>query len=257
VTGRSLWLEARALPGLPEVEPGADLALLIAEAAASASISISATDVIVVAQKAVSKAEGRLRSLQGVQPSEPARALAATLGRDPRFIQLVLEESTDVVRAEHGVLVTRTRLGHVCANAGIDASNVPSDDTVCLLPEDPDGSARLLRKELRLRVGQAPAVVVSDSFGRPWRLGQVDVAIGCAGLQPLDDRRGHADAVGRELSATIAAVADEVASAAGLAREKHGREAVVVVRGLERYVSEPDGPGARAILRPLEEDLFK
>ena len=246
-----LRLEAQPVTGLPELEPGADLAGLIA----SSGVTIGAGDVVVVAQKAVSKVEGRLRALAGVMPSAAAEELAVRLDKDPRAVQLILDESTEVLRAERGVLITRTRHGYVCANAGVDASNVPQG-TVALLPEDPDDSARRLRASIAERAGVAPAVVVSDSFGRPWRLGQADVAIGCAGLEPIDDRRGEADAGGRELSATELAVADEAASAAALVRDKAGREAVVVVRGLKRYVTEADGPGAAALVRPREEDLF-
>jgi coenzyme F420-0:L-glutamate ligase/coenzyme F420-1:gamma-L-glutamate ligase len=250
-----LRLEAIPLPGIPELEPGADLPRLIAEAAARASVPLSGADVLVIAQKAVSKIEGRLRALEEVEPSRPALELAAVLERDPRFVQLVLDESKGVVRAERGVLITRTRQGHVCANAGIDSSNV-ADGLVSLLPEHPDRSAREIRAGLRRRLGEAPAVVVSDSFGRPWRLGQVEVAIGCAGLAPVDDRRGRRDALGHELTVTMPAVADQAAATAGLVRAKEGREAVVLVRGLERFVTEPDGPGAEALIRPEAEDLF-
>jgi coenzyme F420-0:L-glutamate ligase / coenzyme F420-1:gamma-L-glutamate ligase len=250
-----LSLEAAPLPGVPEIEPGADLGLVIADAAARASTRVASGDVLVVAQKAVSKAEGRVQALAGVKPTGRALALAAELDKDPRVVQLILDESTDVIRAEHGLLITRTRQGHVCANAGIDSSNVPGD-VVSLLPEDSDASARRLRANLGRRTGATPAVVISDSFGRPWRLGQTDVAIGCAGLRPLDDRRGRRDALGQELKATVAAVADEAASAAALVRTKEGREAVVVVKGLDRYVIESDGPGAAALVRAREEDLF-
>jgi coenzyme F420-0:L-glutamate ligase / coenzyme F420-1:gamma-L-glutamate ligase len=248
-------LNAQPLSGIPELVPDADLARLIVDAAKEAGIEQSGEDVLVIAQKAVSKVEGRLRDLNEVKPSDRARELGARLGKDPRVVHLILAESEEVVRAEHGVLITRTRHGYVCANAGIDSSNVPSE-TVSLLPVDPDGSARRLRAGLRRLLGKAPAVVVSDSFGRPWRVGQTDVAIGCAGFEPLDDRRGRPDAFGAELSATVLAVADDAASAAGLVRAKDGREAVVVVRGLDRYVTESDGPGAAALLRSREEDLF-
>jgi len=191
-----------------------------------------------------------------VQPSDRARELGSTLGKDPRLVELILSESEQVLRAEHGVLITRTKHGYVCANAGVDNSNVPGE-AVSLLPLDPDGSARRLRADLRRLLGVSPAVVISDSFGRPWRLGQTEVAIGCAGLQPLDDRRGRPDAFGAELSATVLAVADEAASAAGLVRAKDGREAVVVIRGLGRYVTEEDGPGAAALIRPWDQDLFR
>ena len=241
-------LEAEPLRGLPEIEPGADLASLIA----AAGVEIGAGDVVVVSQKAVSKAEGRIVRLAGVAPSQRARDLAAQLGKEPEVVQLVLDESVEVLRAERGVLITRTRHGLVCANAGVDRSNLPDAGLACLLPADPDASARALRAALPGR----PAVVIADSFGRAWRLGQADVAIGCAGLRPLDDRRGTADHAGRRLAATVDAVADQAACAAALARDKAGREAVVVVRGLERYVTEEDGPGAAAIVRPLDEDLF-
>jgi coenzyme F420-0:L-glutamate ligase/coenzyme F420-1:gamma-L-glutamate ligase len=250
-----LSLEAVPLPGIPEVEPGADLSQLIADAAGRASIRISSGDVLVVAQKIVSKAESRLRALAEVDPSDRARALGATLDKDPRLVQLILDESTDVIRAERGVLITRTRQGHVCANAGIDSSNVP-EGFVTLLPTDSDESARRLRVDLERRLGEAPAVVVSDSFGRPWRVGQTDVAIGCAGLHAVDDVRGRADALGQELKATLPAIADQAAAAAALVRSKDGREAVVVVRGLERFLTVSDGPGARALVRAREDDLF-
>lgn len=244
----TLRLTAEAVPGLPEVEPGADLAALIL-----AGTATGPGDVVVVSQKAVSKAEGRLVRLAGVTPSQRARELAEELGKEPEVMQLVLDESTEVLRAERGVLITRTRHGLVCANAGVDRSNVPGDDVACLLPVDPDASARRLRAALPGR----PAVVVADSLGRAWRLGQADVAIGCAGLAPLDDRRGSTDHGGRRLDATVDAVADQAAAAAALARDKAGREAVVIVRGLERFVTKDDGPGAAAIVRPIDEDLFR
>ena len=238
---------------MPEVAPGAALAELIADAAASAGVAVGRGDVLVVSQKVVSKAEGRLVSLDQVHPSGRARQMATRLQKDPRLVQVVLDESVEVLRAERGVLITRTHHGLVCANAGVDQSNVPGDEIVCLLPVDPDESARELRAQLR----NGAAVVIADSFGRAWRHGQADVAIGCAGLAPLDDRRGAKDAEGRELIATMDAVADQAASAAALVRDKSGREAVVVVRGLERFVSEEDGPGAAAIVRPVDEDLFR
>jgi coenzyme F420-0:L-glutamate ligase/coenzyme F420-1:gamma-L-glutamate ligase len=255
-TPERLRLAAEPLPGLPEVRAGDDLAAIVAEAAGAAGMELADTDVLVLAQKIVSKAEGRLVPLATVSASARARKLAASLDKDPRFVQLVLDESSEVLRAERGVLIVRTRHGFVCANAGIDRSNVPGDEVASLLPEDPDASARRLRAGLAERLGARPAVVVSDSFGRAWRVGQLDVAIGCAGLAPLDDRRGSADSLGRELSATIDAIADAVASAAALVRSKAGHEAVVVVRGLERQVTGEDGAGAAAILRPRDEDLF-
>jgi coenzyme F420-0:L-glutamate ligase/coenzyme F420-1:gamma-L-glutamate ligase len=239
------------------VRGGDDLASIVSEAAAHAGLAIGDGDVLVFAQKVVSKAEGRLVALETVAPSARAAELAETLEKDPRFVQLVLDESAEILRAERGVLVVRTRTGLVCANAGIDRSNVPGGgEVVCLLPRDPDAAARALRAGLAERLGARPAVVIADSFGRAWRLGQLDVAIGCAGLAPLHDLRGSADALGRELSATIDAIVDAAAAAAALVRDKGGREAVVVVRGLERYLTPEDGPGAAAIVRPREDDLF-
>jgi coenzyme F420-0:L-glutamate ligase/coenzyme F420-1:gamma-L-glutamate ligase len=173
------------------------------------------------------------------------------------MVELILAESREVLRAERGVLITETKHGLVCANAGIDTSNLPEADTVSLLPEDPDASARRIRAEIRAATGSSPAVIVSDSFGRAWRLGQAEVAIGCAGIAPLDDWRGRADAGGRELEATLIAIADEAAAAADLIRDKASRTPAAIVRGLDRYVSEDDGAGATTMRRPQDEDLFR
>jgi coenzyme F420-0:L-glutamate ligase/coenzyme F420-1:gamma-L-glutamate ligase len=239
-------LEAFALPGLPEVSPGDDLAALLA------AHDHEPGDVLVIAHKVVSKAEGALRRLDEVTPSARARELARPYGKDARQVQVVLDESAAILRAERGVLICRTRHGFVCANAGVDASNAPAEGVVVTLPRDPDASARALRAAIPTR----PAIVVADSFGRAWRHGQCDVAIGVAGLQPIDDWRGRLDPAGLELRATAIAIADEAAAAADLTRDKASREPVVVVRGLARYVTEDDGPGASALVRPLEEDLF-
>ena len=177
--------------------------------------------------------------------------------KDPRAVQVVLDESVEVLRAERGVLVCRTRHGFVCANAGVDASNATDPDTLVLLPRDPDASARRIRARLRELTGARVAVLITDSFGRAWRHGQLDVAIGLAGMQPLDDWRGRTDASGLELRATWLAVADAAAASADLARAKDSREPVVIIDGLQRYVTEEDGPGAAALLRPLQEDLFR
>jgi coenzyme F420-0:L-glutamate ligase/coenzyme F420-1:gamma-L-glutamate ligase len=246
-------ISAVALPGVPEVRPGDDLAALLADAAPA---DLAAGDVLVVAQKVVSKAEGRLVRLADVSVGGRARELASRLGKDPRHVQVVLDEAASLVRASHGVLIARTRHGFVCANAGVDASNAPSEGTLVLLPVDPDGSARALRARLRELRGVAPAVVIADSFGRAWRHGQCDVALGVAGLVPAEDWRGRPDAAGHELHATLIAVADEAAAAADLARRKDSREPAVLVRGMERYVRSEDGPGAAALVRPVEEDLF-
>jgi coenzyme F420-0:L-glutamate ligase/coenzyme F420-1:gamma-L-glutamate ligase len=238
-------ITARALDSIPEIQHGDDLGELLRG-------RIADGEVAVIAQKVVSKAEGRVVRLDEVNVTERARALAAEHGKDdPRHIQVVLDESAEIVRAERGIFICRTRHGLVCANAGVDTSNaVPG--TVVLLPQDPDASARRIRAAL----GARAAVVIADSFGRAWRHGQADVAIGIAGLQPLDDWRGRTDEHGRELKATWIAIADQAASAADLARDKASRQPVVVVSGLNKYVTEADGPGAAALVRPAEEDLF-
>jgi coenzyme F420-0:L-glutamate ligase/coenzyme F420-1:gamma-L-glutamate ligase len=238
--------------GLPEVREGDRLGEMIAAAA-----ELEAGDVVVVSQKSVSKAEGRVRDLDAIEAGRRARELAEALGKDPALVQLVLDESRTVIRAERGVLLTETHSGWICANAGIDSSNVPGDRRVTLLPADPDGSARAIRGQLRGAAGVTVAVVVADSFGRPWRLGQADVAIGCAGLEPLRDQRGEYDREGRELTATVIAVADQLAAAADLVRRKAEGVPAVVVRGLADLVVEQDGPGAAAIRRPAADDLFR
>jgi coenzyme F420-0:L-glutamate ligase/coenzyme F420-1:gamma-L-glutamate ligase len=237
---------------LPEIAAGADLAALIAAAG-----ELRPDDVVVVAHKAISKAEGRVRRLADVEPGPRARALGRSFDKDPRHVQVVLDEAAEILRSERGVIITVTRHGFVCANAGVDASNAPEEGTVVLLPEDPDASARALRAALRERAGVRVAVVITDSFGRAWRHGQCDVAIGVAGLAPLEDWRGRDDSVGRELKATWIALADEVAAAADLARGKDTREPVVIVRGLGRHVTEDDGPGAAVLVREREFDLFR
>jgi coenzyme F420-0:L-glutamate ligase/coenzyme F420-1:gamma-L-glutamate ligase len=246
-------LSAAAVEGLPEIERGTDLAGLLARCAPD----LADGDVVVIAHKVVSKAEGRIVALSEVSPSTRAERLGAELERDPRHVQVVLDQSRAVLRAERRVLICVTHHGLVCANAGVDASNAPAPETLVLLPQDPDSSARQLRSRLRHLLDVRPAILITDSFGRAWRHGQCDVAIGCAGLAPLEDWRGRTDAVGRELKATWIAVADELAAAADLARTKDGRQPVVVVRGAQRHVIDDDGPGASALLRPQEEDLFR
>ena len=248
-------ITAVALDGLPEIRAGEEPAELIA--AVMASGAPAADDVLVVAHKFISKAEGRTRALSQVEVTERARTLAAELNKDPRHVQVVLDETRELRRATRGVLISVTRHGFVCANAGVDASNSPDDDTVILLPVDPDDSARRLRAGLRARLGVAPAVLITDSFGRAWRNGQVDIAVGCAGLAPLEDWRGHADARGRELKATWIAVADELAAAADLARAKDGMQPAVLVSGAGHHVTAEDGPGVLPLLRDPEADLFR
>ncbi len=248
-------LTAAALDGLPEVRPGQDLAELVL--AALPPRELADGDVLVIAHKIVSKSEGSIRRLAEITPGPRADELASQLDKDPRLLQAALDESREVLRASNGVLICVTHHGFVCANAGVDASNAAEPDTLILLPRDPDGSARAVRERLRTLSGRGPAILITDSFGRAWRHGQAEVAIGCAGLMPLEDWRGRRDGVGRELRATWIAVADQLASAADLARRKDSRQPVVLVRGAERHVSDDDGPGAAALLRPREEDLFR
>jgi coenzyme F420-0:L-glutamate ligase/coenzyme F420-1:gamma-L-glutamate ligase len=242
------------IEGLPEIAPGDPLGKLLAGAM---SEGVRSGDVVVVSQKVVSKAEGRVIDLTSVEPGERATELAERLGKDPRLVEVILGESEEVVRAERGVLVVRGRSGWISANAGVDASNVPGADLVTLLPVDADASARRLRSELREETAVAPGVIVADSFGRPWRLGQVDVAIGCAGVAPLDDWRGRRDREGGELAATVIAIADELAAAADLVRSKDDGVPAALLRGVERFVTADDGPGAAAVRRPQGDDLFR
>lgn len=244
-------LRIRPLEGLPEVRDGDDLGRLLSEAANPAG-----DDVVVLSQKIVSKSEGRLRRLAEVEPGDRARELAERLGKDPATVELILSESREVLRAERGVLITETNGGWVCANAGIDASNL-DEGWVALLPVDADESARRIRAQIEATSGASPAVVIADSFGRAWRLGQADVAIGCAGIDPAQDWRGREDARGRELSATVIAIADELAAAADLARDKDSGVPGAIVSGLGDLVTSANGPGAAALRRPAGEDLFR
>jgi coenzyme F420-0:L-glutamate ligase/coenzyme F420-1:gamma-L-glutamate ligase len=248
-------ISAHGLSGLPEVRAGDDLGELIALALDGERPHDG--QVVALAHKAVSKAEGAVIALAEVRPGRRARELAAEQGKDPRAVQVVLDESAELIRAERDVFICRTHHGFVCANAGVDASNASSPDTLILLPRDPDASARRIRARLGELTGSAVAILITDSFGRAWRHGQCDVAIGLAGMQPLEDWRGRADAAGRELRATWLAIADAAAACADLARSKDSREPVVVLDGLERFVTAQDGPGAAALLRPVGEDLFR
>ena len=253
-------ITAHPISGLPEVRPGDDLAALIetALAASEPPRTLDPGDVVVIAHKAVSKSEGRLVHLGDVTPGELAQRLAAEHGKDPRLVQVVLDESHRLVRAVRGVLICETHHGFICANAGVDASNVPGEDTVVMLPTDPDASARRVRARLHELTGVAPAVVITDSFGRAWRVGQCDVAIGAAGIQPIEDWRGRNDYDGREMRATVIAVADQLAAVADLARAKDAMQPVVIVSGAERHlIADGDGPGASALVRNPAEDLFR
>ena len=239
-------ISIRPVEGLPEIREGDDLAALIAECA-----QLEDGDVLVVAQKVVSKAEGRVVELAGVEPSERARELAAD--QDPRQLEVILGESARIVRTRPPLVIAETSHGFVCASAGVDASNAPAPETVVLLPEDPDASAARLRERLRDLAGADVGVIVSDTFGRAWREGTTDVAIGLAGIRPLLDLKGVRDAAGYELHATVIAVADELAGAAELAMGKTDGVPAVVIRGVDAR-----GEGsARELVMPPERDLFR
>jgi coenzyme F420-0:L-glutamate ligase/coenzyme F420-1:gamma-L-glutamate ligase len=241
------------IPGIPEIRPGNDLVKCVAGAATRAAIHFEDGDILVVAQKIVSKAEDALVRLASVRPSPEALGIAGRLKKDPRAIEVVLRESRRIVRSDH-VLISETRHGFVCANAGVDHSNVPGNDVVTLLPRNPDRSAKKLAAALRKRTRKRIAVIISDTFGRPWRLGLTNVAIGASGVPVLLDLRGSPDRHGKPLTATILAVADELAAAAGLLMGKSEGFPVVLIRG---YRYKPESEPAARIIRPAAEDLFR
>ena len=247
-----------AIGGLPLFAPGMAVGAEIAEALARSGEALDDGDVVVIAQKIVSKAEGRLVDPLAVEAGAEARRLAAETGRDAGMVQLILNESSEILRATPMAVIARHRTGHVLANAGIDASNVEGGQAL-LWPVDPDASARAIRRDLHERTGRRLGVVIADSMGRAWRIGTVGTAIGCAGLAVLDDRRGRdADLFGRTLQATVIAVADAAATAAVLAMGEGAQGTpVALVRGLGQWVSEDDGPGAASGLRPAEQDMFR
>jgi coenzyme F420-0:L-glutamate ligase / coenzyme F420-1:gamma-L-glutamate ligase len=253
-----LEIRLTALRTLPEVAPGNDVAALIHEAAARESFQWQPGLVVVVAQKIVSKSEGQVVDLAVVEPSARAREMGRKLGKDDRLVEVILRESRRVVRCERGVLVVETHHGWVCANAGVDQSNVPGEDCVTLLPRDPDASAERLRAGLHARGVPVSGVVISDTFGRPWRNGLANVAIGVAGLAPLEDYRGQRDRQGRLLKGTVVAVADEVAAAAELLMGKADGVPVVMVSGLrDGLISSGAAGAAKDLIRPEAEDLFR
>jgi coenzyme F420-0:L-glutamate ligase / coenzyme F420-1:gamma-L-glutamate ligase len=246
-------LQIHPVSGLPEIRPGDDLASMIVSAC-EAGPGIRDGDVIVVAQKAVSKAEGRLVALKSVTPSPFALSYAETYDKDPRHVEVVLGETRRIVRMDHGVLIVETYDGLVCANAGVDASNVEGEDVLCLLPVDSDKSAAGLVQNVLDQTGKRVAVIISDTFGRPWREGQTNVAIGVAGMDPLRNYVGQTDPYGYELRVTLLCVADELASAAELVMGKIDRVPVAIVRGFEY---QPGDGSARMIVRAAERDLFR
>jgi coenzyme F420-0:L-glutamate ligase / coenzyme F420-1:gamma-L-glutamate ligase len=246
-----------AVPGMPLIQPGDDLAAIVIDALKSAQIELQAGDVAVVAQKIVSKAEGRYVALKDVMPSERARTLAGETGKDPRIVEAILFESEEIVRHRPGVIIAAHRLGYVMANAGIDQSNIDGseDGRVLLLPRDPDGSAAALKAAFDDAFGADTGVIVNDSFGRPWRLGVTGVALGAAGLPPLKDMIGEPDLFGRPMQVTSIAIADEIAAGASLLMGQAAEGLpVVIVRGLE--LSGPARP-ASALIRPREQDMFR
>jgi coenzyme F420-0:L-glutamate ligase/coenzyme F420-1:gamma-L-glutamate ligase len=242
------------IPGIEEIHPGDDLARVITDAAARYDLRLGDGDIVIVAQKIVSKSEGRLVNLARVTPSPRAVEIATRQGRDPRLVEIILSESAALIRVDHHVLITETHHGFICANAGVDRSNVIGDDCVSLLPVDPDRSASQLRARLADIGGVTVAVIITDTFGRAWREGLTNVAIGLAGIEPLLDLRGRKDDYGKDLSATVLAVADEIAAASGLLMMKTARLPVIVMRG---YRFEAGTSPATSLIRPRERDLFR
>jgi coenzyme F420-0:L-glutamate ligase/coenzyme F420-1:gamma-L-glutamate ligase len=242
------------LPGIPIITPGMDLAALIQRAATAAPLPLQAGDILVVTQKVVSKAEGHLIHLKDVTPSPLAKNFAQQWGKDPRHVEVVLQQSRRIVKMDRGVLITETHHGFICANAGVDQSNIEGEEVVAVLPPDPDASARAMRQALRERLGFDVAVIISDTFGRPWRHGLVNIAIGLSGIEAIKDYTGQLDAQGYELRVTALAIADELAAAAELVMNKLDNVPVAVIRGYEY----PRGEGSLAqLIRAAERDLFR
>ena len=246
-------LELMGLEGIGEISRGDCVGALICDACSRQKVALLDDDVLVIAQKIVSKAEGRVICLDDVQPAARAIELASQLDKDPALVEVILRESREIIRMGGRALIVETHHGFICANAGVDQSNVGLRQ-VALLPKDPDGSAQEIRNEIQRRTGQKPAVIVSDSFGRPWRVGTVDVAVGVSGLKSVKDERGLNDRYGYQLKAAVAAVADEIAAAAELVMGKRNGVPVVIVRGCE--IDKEDG-SVRELLRPEAEDLFR
>ena len=247
-------LRVIGLPGIPIVTPGMDLAALIQQASTAAPLALQAGDILVVTQKVVSKAEGHLIVLKDIAPSPLAESFARQWGKDPRHVEVVLQQSRRIVKMDRGVLITETHHGFICANAGVDQSNIEGEEVVAVLPPDPDASARAIRQALRERLGFDVAVIISDTFGRPWRYGLVNIAIGLSGIEAIKDYTGQLDAQGYELRVTALAIADELAAAAELVMNKLDNVPVAVIRGYEY----PRGEGSLAqLIRAAERDLFR
>ena len=246
-------LELIGIDGIGEVSEGDSIGTLICDACSRQKLEILDDDVLVVAQKIVSKAEGRIARLDEIQPSARAIELAKQLDKEPELVEIILDESRDIVRTGGRALIVETRHGFICANAGVDQSNVGLRQ-VALLPRDPDGSARAIGKVIHQRTGRRPCIIISDSFGRPWRIGTVDVAVGISGLKAIKDERGLSDRYGYQLKAAVAAIADEIAAAAELVMGKRDGVPVVMVRGCE--IEREEG-SVKELLRPEAEDLFR
>jgi coenzyme F420-0:L-glutamate ligase/coenzyme F420-1:gamma-L-glutamate ligase len=247
-------LRVIGLSGIPIVTPGMDVADLIHQAAIAAPLPLQAGDIVVVTQKVVSKAEGHLVVLKNVTPSPLAESFARQWGKDPRHVEVVLQQSRRIVRMDRGVLITETHHGFICANAGVDQSNIEGEEVVAVLPPDPDASARAIRQALRERFGCDVAVIISDTFGRPWRNGLVNIAIGLSGMEAIKDYTGQLDAQGYELRVTALAIADELAAAAELVMNKLDNVPVAVIRGY----TYPRGEGSLTqLVRAAERDLFR
>jgi coenzyme F420-0:L-glutamate ligase/coenzyme F420-1:gamma-L-glutamate ligase len=249
---RSITLSA--IEGIPLVNKGDDLARLIASGIEKTGLKLQAGDIVVICQKVVSKAEGRVVDLKTIAPSEFANSLAKRWEKDPRAVELVLRQTNRIVRNDRGVIIVETGQGWVCANAGVDESNSLTDDSAILLPEDPDASAARIRAGLKNLCGLEIAVLVTDTFGRPWRDGLTEICLGIAGMNPILDLRGTTDLGGRELQHTVVAIADELAAAAGLLMEKAAAVPAVLVHG---YAYQPFDGSAKVLIRPAEADLFR
>lgn len=242
------------IPGVPQIQPGDDLPSLLLEAIDAAKVGLKDGDILVMCQKIVSKAEGAVLDLKTVTPSPFAKQIAEMWEKDPRMVEVVLTESSRIIRMKDGVIITETKHGWVCANSGVDASNTIAEDVVILLPKDPDASARNIRVAIQERRSISIGVIITDTFGRPWRDGLVEFALGVSGLDPLDDQRGEVDLQGRELHHTVVAVADELAAAAGLLMEKSAAVPAIIIRG---YKFTPAEVGSDSLKRPADTDLFR